>query len=242
MTALVLAAVTAGVHADETLDRLMRDYEQAQQNWYKQMRKMYEEGSDKAFDMTETPEAPFIPKFKAYAEEHAGTPEAIPALGWLLSHSSPIDPAPVEWAVDQLKANHAADPAMSQMVETLAEAGMSAGRERIVELCEAILEANEDRQVRAGVTFALARTLYTDEMFMGPGQDAKRAEKLFRQIVADYKDSPFAEQAGPYIFELDHLQIGMKAPEVAGTSPDGEPVMLSQFAGQVVVLDFWGFW
>ena len=42
--------------------------------------------------------------------------------------------------------------------------------------------------------------------------------------------------------ELDHLQVGMKAPEIVGKDIDGNEIKLSQYAGQVVVLDFWGFW
>ena len=34
----------------------------------------------------------------------------------------------------------------------------------------------------------------------------------------------------------------MKAPDLVGKDVDGKEIRLSQFASQVVVLDFWGFW
>ena len=36
--------------------------------------------------------------------------------------------------------------------------------------------------------------------------------------------------------------IGMRAPEITGTDADGKEIKLSQFRGNVVVIDFWGFW
>ena len=36
--------------------------------------------------------------------------------------------------------------------------------------------------------------------------------------------------------------IGNLAPEISGTDLNGEPLKLSDYRGQVVVLDFWGNW
>ena len=36
--------------------------------------------------------------------------------------------------------------------------------------------------------------------------------------------------------------IGDLAPEISGTDLNGEPFKLSDYRGQVVVLDFWGNW
>ncbi len=44
------------------------------------------------------------------------------------------------------------------------------------------------------------------------------------------------------LFELEHLQIGMVAPEIEGVDEDGVPFKLSDYRGKVVALDFWGFW
>jgi len=38
------------------------------------------------------------------------------------------------------------------------------------------------------------------------------------------------------------LKIGDLAPEIEGTDLDGKPMKLSEFRGQVVVIDFWGDW
>ena len=43
-------------------------------------------------------------------------------------------------------------------------------------------------------------------------------------------------------YEAEYLQIGTKAAEIIGENVEGKPIKLSDFKGQVVVLDFWGFW
>lgn len=36
--------------------------------------------------------------------------------------------------------------------------------------------------------------------------------------------------------------VGQAAPEIAGEDIDGIPMRLSDYRGQVVLLDFWGHW
>ncbi|MND01823.1 Thiol-disulfide oxidoreductase ResA [compost metagenome] len=61
---------------------------------------------------------------------------------------------------------------------------------------------------------------------------------MLRSIPAGTKAG---EAAGPVLFELENLQVGHKAPDVVGTDLDGKEIRLSQFLGQVVILDYWGF-
>jgi hypothetical protein len=242
---LILLMATGVARADETFEELSGEFKAAQQAWYEQMQKMEQDGSFDPSSMPEQPQAAFAPRFRAYAEAHAGTPDAVPALQWLLQNPSfgPMGPdlEPAKWASAQLAEHHAADPGMGEVMQGLQYASWMLGREPVIELCEKVLAVNEDENTRAAATFTLAVTLYS-EMIEGPGRDVERAETLFRSIGEEFGDTPFASQAEAYIFELDHLQVGMKAPEIVGTNLDGEDVKLSQFEGQVVVLDFWGFW
>ncbi|HEY3245587.1 MAG TPA: hypothetical protein VGM03_19765, partial [Phycisphaerae bacterium] len=69
------------------------------------------------------PAGKFVPRFRAYAEKHAGEPEAIPALAWLVRNSRFGSPdsatadlrdessdKPLEWALKRLRKEHAAQP------------------------------------------------------------------------------------------------------------------------------------
>jgi len=51
-----------------------------------------------------------------------------------------------------------------------------------------------------------------------------------------------ALQPTPPSKEPPGLPVGMAAPEIAGEDIDGVPFQLSEYRGQVVLLDFWGNW
>jgi peroxiredoxin len=44
------------------------------------------------------------------------------------------------------------------------------------------------------------------------------------------------------VFELKNLSIGKKAPEIVGKDLEDVEFQLSDYAGKVVILDFWGDW
>ena len=44
------------------------------------------------------------------------------------------------------------------------------------------------------------------------------------------------------LFEMHNLQIGDLAPDIEGIDAEGVSFRLSDYKGQVVVIDFWGFW
>ena len=101
--------------------------------------------------------------------------------------------------------------------------------------------------MKAAATFNLAYALWIG----GPGAsttggrraaDTARATELFREVIKDYPDSPLAEEAKEFLKQLEHVEVGLRAPEVAGTDANGREIRLSQLKGRVVVLLFWGFW
>lgn len=81
----------------------------------------------------------------------------------------------------------------------------------------------------------------------GAREFTKEAERLLEGVAKDYGDLqsfrfPLGQVAEMDLFELHHLQVGMVAPDVAGSDVDGIAFKLSDYRGKVVVLDFWGFW
>ncbi|MCK5379772.1 MAG: TlpA family protein disulfide reductase, partial [Acidobacteria bacterium] len=48
--------------------------------------------------------------------------------------------------------------------------------------------------------------------------------------------------ADNFLFAIDHLQVGKKAPELLGEDARGKPIRLSQFDGKVVAVVFWATW
>jgi hypothetical protein len=99
----------------------------------------------------------------------------------------------------------------------------------------------------------------------------EEAEALYKTLAAEYGDVRFVRKktyadlartglarlnptAGrpqprsdigdddPGASALVGLDVGMKAPEIAGLDTNGRPMRLSEYRGAVVVLDFWGHW
>ncbi|MEM1117448.1 MAG: TlpA disulfide reductase family protein [Bacteroidota bacterium] len=73
------------------------------------------------------------------------------------------------------------------------------------------------------------------------GRDAE-ARPYFEAIVALDADSFRVASAEKVLYEIDHLGVGMEAPDFETTTLDGETLRLSDLRGQVVLLDFWATW
>ena len=101
---------------------------------------------------------------------------------------------------------------------------------------------------RARLRFALAK--YLKRCGRTP---AERAESLtlFEKLVADdVKLGPIEGYTLPdsirirdvargYVFGLTHVGVGKPAPALAGTATDGDPLSLTDYRGQVVLVSFW---
>jgi hypothetical protein len=111
------------------------------------------------------------------------------------------------------------------------------------------LEGTTVPDVKAAATFELARVLHDTELTPGeshmngtPRTDPAPARALFEALLRDHPDSEPAKRAKGFLFELDHLQVGMVAPDIEAVDQDGMPFKLSDYRGKVVLLVFWGFW
>ena len=70
-------------------------------------------------------------------------------------------------------------------------------------------------------------------------KDAKTAFELAQKASPD---SVYATNANGYIYEIEHLQIGMPAPDFKAKTLDGKEVSLASLRGKVVLLNFWASW
>ncbi len=263
--------------ADDEFDALMAEFEQAQGKWFEQLSRADEEpkadegaqaekkaaGQPPASEselvdpdnMPPHPAKKFLPRFRAYAEQQAGKPEAIPALSWMVAATELVSgpgagvdqPDPAVWALRRLTKDHAKDAEVKDVFGDLRYVLMP-DRGPLVDLYERVIKENPADDAKAGATFNLASLYWEgsaislDEPDERRNADKKRGEALFRSLVKDYPDTKAAKSAESYLFEIDHLQVGMKAPEIVGKDVDGTELRLSKFLGKVVVLYFWGFW
>jgi WD40 repeat protein/S1-C subfamily serine protease len=112
------------------------------------------------------------------------------------------------------------------------------------------LKRNPHRTVQAAACYYLANWLKDK-----PKYDEAEVLTLLKRCADEFKDVQLeyeaddrqveysvAALAKPALFALEHLSEGKKAAEIAGKDVDGKPFRLSEYAGKVVVLDFFVDW
>ena len=98
------------------------------------------------------------------------------------------------------------------------------------------------RDVKGFATFTLA--IHQAAALDGPNKaEEAKAVTLLKRVVNQYGDVKVAETTlgtviGPILYDVEHLTIGKKSPDVKGKDFDGHNIKLSDFRGKVVVLDF----
>jgi thiol-disulfide isomerase/thioredoxin len=79
-------------------------------------------------------------------------------------------------------------------------------------------------------------------------EELKTVAEALQTVIDKYGDLKFqggrtyGEVATNELFELNHLQVGLEAPEIEAKDLDGVSFRLSDYRGKVVLLDFWGHW
>lgn len=191
------------------------------------------------------PAAEFLAGFKAIAVEAKGTETA--GQAWLevfqlANFAEAADDA--KSAVDAIVADHIASPDLVGFASMLGYASESIGRDKAKTALNALIEKSPHRTVKAPALFSLGSML-TER---GTAEEKAAGRKAFERVVAEFADvkpkrgGAYAERAKGYLFELDHLQIGMLAPNFESIDENGQKFSVADYKGKVVVLDFWGHW
>jgi hypothetical protein len=237
---LLLAAGASALWADDEYDRLLESYDAAHAKWLEQTQNL-----KKGKTPPRAPTLVFARKFQSYARKHAGKPAAIPALVWLIEAARADNNDALQriatWAVDILRRQHAASPALGPVMADLRNAIDCVSGDNLVLFYERVRTKNPDSEVQAAATFNEAYALWIAGSG-GRAADKQRADDLFRTVMKDYPASPLAAEAEGFLKHMERFDIGLPAPEIVGTDPSDKEIRLSQFKGRVVAIVFWGFW
>jgi hypothetical protein len=100
------------------------------------------------------------------------------------------------------------------------------------------------REVQANSQLCMAQMLMGERKTAEETAECKKqARALLVGLQTDFSGvGQFAANAERTLYEIDHLQVGMQAPDFETTDSDGVPFKLSDYRGKVTVVDFWGFW
>ncbi len=190
----------------------------------------------------------YYPDYAAFAQRWRGTEAGLQAELWILQTIRNADlrqelSAPeVTDKLDAIFAEYGHSPHIYHM----ADSWYSLPSEELEERFDYLIEHSPDARVRAASMYALVDAGSRDN---ASAELAGRREALLNDLVRDYAEVPwnsttFGEIAAAELNPHDpaDLEVGDRAPEITGRNIDGEEMKLSDYLGNVVVLDFWGDW
>lgn len=235
------------------LDKLTSSLEEAEQAFYAKVRELYAaadkeglspEEKDKARQAAEAiwthnPNAEFLPKFEELAVRAKGRPTAVKAWLKVLGLAQGSDSkAIVERATGVLLAEHIDSEELAALGQLVSH--WSATPEFHAKVMNTLREKSKHAKVKAAATLSLAKGLEPS--------DAAKAKALYQELMTTYAaldadwGGTYGDVAERALYELEHLQIGMLAPDFESVDETGAKFKVSDYRGKVVVLDFWGYW
>lgn len=240
---LALARAPVGDPAQK-LAEIREKRDTAMADWEKKLRaaKTQEEGRA-IYDAR--PGAEFLAQFKAVALEAKGTETAAQAWVEVFDLASDTGVADeMKSAIDAIVADHAASPELVGFATTLGYAAQAIGPDKVIAAYDAIVAKSTHEKVLAPALLGLGTTLLEQEK----PESKARGRKALERLIADFaavkpkRGGPYSDRAKGFLFELDHLQIGMVAPNFESVDENGQKFSIADYKGKVVVLDFWGIW
>ena len=222
-------------------DKLSQDFNAAQQEYYKpyQDAKSEEEASKITLDPAKDPRKSFLPKFEDLAGRAKGSDVGCNCWVWVFSNAG-SDSGAQKRAFDAIAGEYVQSPALEGFVRNLGWMGDELGKETCDALLEKVLAQSPHDRVRAAVLLTQAGGALNDNRASAADKQAARAK--LERVQKEFGTTTYAAEAAGMIFEADHLQIGMEAPDFEAVDQDGKPWKLSDYRGKVVVVDFWGYW
>jgi hypothetical protein len=240
--------------AKQEYDALYQDYRQAGRARLQKFREEREKAQAAgepvpSFDMAAF-DAEWLPRFRAGATKYKGQDGAIPFLVWVAGNSNGSDQ---DAAIATLVADHVASPQFGEALQAIGNLSYRVGAQRVRNLVDQVLAKNQDSNVQAQAYLVRATVTFADGKTSIAGQSQADAESRRKAAldgavadlekgIAKAKDDALKGRLEGFLFELQHLQPGMSAPDIEGNDLDGKSFKLSDYKGKVVMLDFWGDW
>jgi hypothetical protein len=200
------------------------------------------------------PAGRFVERFQALAEKAGASDTGAAAWLQVLTLGSQLPGGDskggageraVDKALEQLLSVHVQSARLEQLCAQLSYMDPSKSEPGL----RKVLEKSPHRAVQGCAAYYLANVLQGERISAGdPAKRKAEAVVLYERVKQDFADVPlYGEKtlgaaADGALFEMNHLQIGMAAPDFESVDQDGVKFKVSDYRGKVVVLDFWGFW
>jgi hypothetical protein len=177
----------------------------------------------------------YLPRFLEFAKAHRGSQPGMDASVWALHLYQALGDergfdAFFETALSEYGDR---DEAAARLVPAIQ------GRDAEKKLRK-VLETSKNPEVKAAALFSVGNL---DWNWGQPESGAvPKVRSAFETVVREYPATKAARRAKGNLFELDHLQVGMTAPDVSFVDADGKERRLADLRGKTVLLDFWASW
>jgi peroxiredoxin len=129
------------------------------------------------------------------------------------------------------------DRSVVSLISELAEEAARLGRRDVVRLLQTVARTSRSNQVKAAALYHEAR-LTADSTTSDVSLRA-RAISLYDQLLTHYPRDRHAGPAADARWRLEHLAIGVLAPDFVTYDVYGNEIRLSDFVGNVTVVRFW---
>ena len=170
--------------------------------------------------------------FWRYRLKHPGTPATIVATTQafvMLNRSDRV--SEMQAKADTLKLD---DAVWEQVINVLLFASIKTkDYSYLITKAEALTQSAVDPKIKACARFNIG------DAYWRKG-DVEQARIAFQTVVAQYPNTPYAEEAEGNVREIELLNVGQPAPLFDHTTINGDPLSLAGFKGKIVVLKFWG--
>lgn len=229
--------------ADRAYEALTEEYEAAMDAWYDELDAV--QAANEAGERRKYPDPPdeaFFPRYWELAQrgqvdarlwcvsnfEFSGLPKERHTIGKLRLYFDLIDEAGKTHTEGLMRA----------LSMEAAGWGSGLGRDLAFGLLDELAAVTGDPDIAAQVLYTKGSSLSWSDL---EDADVLAAEQ-FELLLERYPDHELAPAAAGMIFAAENLQVGMQVPDIVGADVDGNPLKLSDHAGKVRVIGFWGFW
>ena len=229
----------------QEFSKLQKDYYAAIEKYYapQNKAKTNEERAKIKLDPKLDPALKFAPLFIAIAKRAKNDPGG-PAFEFTITQVASFNSKLLQDSLDRLLKWHLNHPLNGIGMVAIMQGYlyMHQGKEHseYPKALKMISEMSKLVENRAAAELALGS--YWESAYLNPHTDVKMSTSYYQNVIAKYPKSKSAMHARGSIFELENLQVGMIAPDFEQIDQDGKSWKLSDYRGQVIVLDFWGFW
>ena len=217
------------------LNDMIQDFVKARREAATAMRSATTDQERKAAEAKLPQEADFLPRVHALIAGGKSDEIAAEALAFAVFGLQTKD--------EKVFAALSQDFVQTDKIRRFVQMAMSGAPDAAKPVLEKVLADNPSKELKGMAAYALGTMAFEKD----DPKAAKEAETYFARVEKEFADvkagrATLGEMAKGSLYELRHLQVGMKAPPAESKNLKDEKVSLADYKGKVVVLDIWATW